>query len=171
MSLFVLALLSPGNANAASLSGKVINVADGDTIVVLAKHRRHRIRLAGIDAPEHNQPYGKLSGRALRSLIGGKHVRVDYDKRDRYGRIVGVVWVQALDSSCAGVHCLKKFDAGLHQVSSGMAWWYRRYAHEQTPQQRAQYEHAQTQAKERRIGLWQASRPAAPWQWRRQRGR
>ena len=165
----LLALCCIQTAQAASLTGKVVKVADGDTVTVLANNQRHRVRLAGIDAPEHKQPYGKASGRTLRALLVGKQVRVEYDKRDRYGRIVGLVRVQAPDALCASALCPKTLNAGLYQITVGMAWWYRRYAHEQTPEQRGQYEHAEREARGNKVGIWQDTSQMAPWDWRRLR--
>jgi endonuclease YncB( thermonuclease family) len=106
---------------AATLEGKVVKVADGDTITILVGTERHRIRLQGIDAPERKQPYGKASGRSLSALVAGKQVRVEYDKRDRYGRIIGVVWVRSPDTRCDAEPCRKTLDAGMYQLTVGMA--------------------------------------------------
>ncbi|MGH8502025.1 MAG: thermonuclease family protein [Gammaproteobacteria bacterium] len=72
------------------------------------------IRLSGIDAPERGQPFGTVSGAPLGKLVFGKEVRIDYDKRDRYGRSVGKVLI-ADD------------DANLKQVEAGLAWHYKAY--------------------------------------------
>ena len=78
----------------------MVGVADGDTVTVLdADKVQHKIRLAGIDAPEKSQPFGNRSKQNLSDLVFGKYVRVDWDKRDRYGRIVGKVWVQPVSLS------------------------------------------------------------------------
>ena len=46
-------------ANAETVSGRVVGVADGDTITVLdADKVQHKIRLDGIDAPEKKQAFG-----------------------------------------------------------------------------------------------------------------
>ena len=150
---------------AATLTGKVVKVADGDTITILVGTEQHRIRLQGIDAPERKQPYGKASGRALSALVAGKQVRIEYDKRDRYGRIVGVVWVRSPDCES----CPMTLDAGMYQLTVGMAWWYRYYAKEQAPEARERYEFAEFEAKAKRVGLWQESEPVAPWDWRRKK--
>jgi endonuclease YncB( thermonuclease family) len=45
-----------------TLTGRLVLVTDGDTIVVLdAGNTRHKIRLTGIDAPERGQAYGTKS--------------------------------------------------------------------------------------------------------------
>ena len=95
--LLVLALLlaSALGAYADTITGRVVGVADGDTVTVLdAEKVQHKIRLAGIDAPEKSQPFGNRSKQNLSDLVFQKDVRVDWDKRDRYGRIVGKVMVQ-----------------------------------------------------------------------------
>ncbi len=79
-------------ASADSLTGKVVKITDGDTLYVLdANYKEHKIRLAGIDAPERRQAYGLASRKHLLSIVAGKQVTVEYQKRDRYGRIVAGV--------------------------------------------------------------------------------
>ncbi len=91
IALCILAFLSI-TASADSLTGKVVEITDGDTLYVLdANHQQHKIRLAGIDAPERKQAYGLASRKHLASIVAGQQVTVEYQKRDRYGRIVGKV--------------------------------------------------------------------------------
>lgn len=48
-----------GQVAPTSFSGKVVGVADGDTITVLVDgNREAKIRFAEIDAPEKGQPWG-----------------------------------------------------------------------------------------------------------------
>jgi len=94
--LFVLLLLlsvSPSHSAASILEGIVVNVADGDTITVLDSDKvQHRVRIAGIDAPEKGQPFGNASRKRLGDLVARKEVRVEFTKYDRYGHIVGRCW-------------------------------------------------------------------------------
>ena len=129
-SLLIVSLLLVGTAHAETLLGRVVGVADGDTITVLdADRQQHKIRLQAIDAPEKAQPFGQRSKENLSRLVFGKDVRVEWDKRDRYKRIVGKVWVQP--ASCPT--CPMTLDAGHAQITVGLAWWYRKYASEQSP--------------------------------------
>ena len=58
ITLFFLVFLSLATF-ADSLTGKVVKITDGDTLYVLdANYKEHKIRLAGIDAPERKQAYG-----------------------------------------------------------------------------------------------------------------
>ena len=58
--------------SADSLTGKVVKITDGDTLYVLdANHEQHKIRLAGIDAPERKQAYGLASRKHLTSIVAG----------------------------------------------------------------------------------------------------
>ncbi len=70
---FLLLLLPTAFAD--SLTGKVVKVVDGDTLYVLdANYQQHKIRLAGIDAPERKQTYGLASRKhpgGLRRYCGG----------------------------------------------------------------------------------------------------
>jgi len=153
-------------AGAAELDGRVVSVADGDTITVLDADRvQHRIRLAGIDAPEKRQPFGQRSKQRLSDVVFGRPVRVEWFKADRYGRKVGTVWVA--DPGCGRPDCPKTLDANLAQITTGMAWWYRAYAKEQTAEDRYRYEFAESEARARRAGLWSDPAPTPPWDWRR----
>jgi len=75
---------------ACTLKAKIIKVIDGDTVKVLdANKKTHKIRLAGIDAPERKQAYGKAATKFLAKLVNQKTVCVDWQKRDRFERWVG----------------------------------------------------------------------------------
>lgn len=155
-----LALLTAFPVPAETIIGRVVGLADGDTLTVLDHARRqHTIRLSGIDAPEKAQPFGQRSRTALSALAYGRQAVADCPKRDRYGRAVCAVRIEGSD-------------IGLEQIVAGMAWWYRQYAADQTPAARIAYEDAERSARAARRGLWQDSKPVPPWEWRHEkRGR
>lgn len=149
--------VSPQPVAAGVLTGRVVQVADGDTITVLdANKNQHRIRLQGIDAPERAQPFSNVSRQHLAELVAGKTVKVMWSKRDRYGRIVGTVFVDGRDVS-------------LEQVKAGLAWHYKYYANEQSPEDRQRYAQAEDNARADNLGLWQEKNPVPPWEFRRRR--
>jgi len=143
-----LAVLSPA-ASAAELSGRVIGVADGDTLTVLmqSQSRGVRVRLVEIDAPEKRQAFGKRSGQSLSEICMNKSARVVTKGADRYDRVLGRVY-------CSGV------DANAEQVKRGMAWVYDRYSTD------ASLYAVQDDARGSRRGLWADARPVTPWAWR-----
>jgi len=108
------------------------------------------------------QPFGQRSKENLSRLVFNKEVRVEWEKRDRYKRIVGKVWVQP--ASCPT--CPMTLDAGHAQITVGLAWWYRKYATEQSPQDRGAYEFSEQEARAKRVGLWRDDVPMPPWEWR-----
>lgn len=139
-------LLWMQEAAAERIEGKVVGVADGDTITVLdGDKRQHKIRLHQIDAPEKKQDLGMRSKQSLSDLVYGKAVDIEVVDIDRYGREVGKVWVGALD-------------ANLEQVKRGMAWVYRKYAREQS------YYMAEDAARKAKTGLWDQPNPIPPWE-------
>ncbi|MBO9679535.1 MAG: thermonuclease family protein [Acidovorax sp.] len=148
----------------------IVGISDGDTLSARCPtedaahpYLQVKVRLAGIDAPEKAQPYGARAKQALSDLTYLKQARLDCVKQDRYRRSVCNVWV-APASAPDGPQTL---DAGLTMVTVGMAWWYRAYAKEQTPQARGQYAFAETEAKAKRAGLWADPEPIPPWEWRK----
>ena len=120
------------------------------------------VRLTGIDAPERGQHFGQASKKYLAALVSGKEVFVESNKNDRYGRMLGKVWVRPADCSSCG----KTLDANHAQLLAGMAWWYRYYAKQQSPEDRGRYESAEDEAKARGWGLWSDPDPVNPYYWR-----
>lgn len=148
-------LLTALTCQAEIITGRVVGVADGDTVTVLDQSKtQHKIRLAGIDAPEKAQAFGQRSKESLSALVFGKEVTVDTDKRDRYGRLVGKILVEGAD-------------ANLEQIRRGMAWYYKAYAREQSAKDREAYEGAELAARGADRGLWYDADPVAPWEFRR----
>lgn len=152
--IITLLCLLPLVALANTITGRVVGVADGDTVTVLDSNRvQYKVRVAGIDAPEKGQAFGDRSKQNLSNLVFDRNVTVEWNKQDRYGRIVGKVMVNGVD-------------ADLEQVKAGMAWWYRKYANEQSPADQRIYEQAEQQAQARRLGLWADKNPMPPWEFR-----
>lgn len=147
-------LLASIGCSADTVIGRVVSVADGDTITVLDEtHTQHKIRLAGIDAPEKKQPFGHRSKESLSELVFSKFVTMETGKTDRYGREVGKVLVDGLD-------------ANLAQVQRGFAWHYKAYEREQSPSDRKVYADAENEAKAAKRGLWADVEPVPPWEFR-----
>lgn len=148
--IFSLILLATTPTLAATLSGKVVSVADGDTITILTPDKEQvKIRLVEIDAPEKDQPYGQKSKQSLSDLVFGKDVSVEWDKTDKYKRTLGRVFVGDTD-------------VNLQQVKNGAAWAYTQYLTDDRIKQ------AETEARNAKAGLWalQADQIMPPWEWR-----
>lgn len=153
---FLLSPLLPSHA--ASLLGEVVGISDGDTLTVLDNtNTQHKIRLSGIDAPEKAQPFGDRSKQSLAALTFRQQVTIEWDKRDRYRRIVGRVITP------------NGTDANLQQIKAGMAWHYKAYEREQPAGERFLYSEAEEAARKARIGLWQDAQPVPPWDYRKQK--
>lgn len=131
-----------------TITGKVAQVRDGDTIEIMRGGPLTAVRLHGIDAPESGQPFGRAAERRARKLAGGKVVRVEVVDTDRYGRTVGRVEIGG-------------GDLGEILVREGLAWWYREYA----PRD-ATLESLERQARNAGRGLWSRRNPIPPWDWR-----
>ncbi|MGN6582026.1 MAG: thermonuclease family protein [Bordetella sp.] len=148
----------PGGAY--ELPGKVVNVADGDTVTLLTGDgKQHRIRLDSIDAPEKThgpdepgQLYAEQSRRNLALLAAGKHLIARCYERDRYQREV----------------CALMLDDGSSvnraQVESGYAWAYT--ARHGAYLRDGAMPGLQRRAKQAGLGLWAQQGPTAPWKWR-----
>ncbi len=132
-----------------SVSGKVTFVPDGDTIHFKSGGQTLKLRLEGIDAPEHSQPFGPQSGEALRSWILGRTITVRITTEDQYGRIVGTAYSEEG----------KNINASM--VASGLAWWYRYFS------DNTELERLEKKARSERLGLWKQKKPEPPWDYRR----
>lgn len=150
MRLLLLFLLGTGVTYAETLRGVVINVVDGDTVILLEKapegKRTHRVRLEGIDAPEYGQAGGEEAKAYLKKLVWGETVTVQYDGDDQYGRILGLV--------LCGTSRVND-----EMVKEGWAWRYKK----STSRELAAYE---SEARAGKKGLWAEPDPISPWAWR-----
>lgn len=141
----------------AELTGRVVDVTDGDTITVRdARMQHHKIRLAGIDAPERGQAFGFRSKDNLAKWIYEREAVIEGNRKDRHGMLLGKVFVDG-------------HDAGLEQIRAGLAWWDRASAGEQTPDDRELYELAEKSAQAKKLRLWRDPNPVPPWEWRASR--
>ena len=144
-------------AKAETYNGRVVGVTDGDTVTVLdSSNTQHKVRLAGIDAPEKKQAFGLASKQNLSNLVYGKTVTIETSKRDRYQREVGKVIINGRD-------------ANLKQIEAGLAWHYKKYANEQSSADQQTYAAAEVQAQQGRRGLWNEANPTPPWDFRHQK--
>lgn len=157
-----ISLLVASSALAAPVSytGQVIHVADADTVRVVvrescdtaacpAEGETLRVRLAEIDAPEGDQPYGDTATAALDARLSGEAVKVVQTDIDQYGRVVAQlihqdIWINAW------------------LVGEGHAWVYPQFA--DSPELFEWQEEAQQAQR----GLWAEEDPIEPWMWRRQ---
>lgn len=134
--------------------GRVVKVADGDTVTLDIDGQRVRVRLYGIDAPESGQKHGKQSTAFLKRIVRvGDQVEIQERDRDRYGRVVA--WVIK-----DGVNVNQEM------VRGGAAWWYRKYCKERQPC--AVLARMEEDARAEGRGLWDDGDPEPPWEWRKE---
>ena len=131
--------------------GKVISVADGDTLTLLTKEGPVKVRLYGIDCPESRQSFGPEAKDYATDLALFEEVKLQVMSTDQYGRNVAVV---ALPDGRLLNEVL---------LDEGLAWVYRAYCHD--PRCVGWLLKEQT-AKTRGKGLWSENSPAPPWKWR-----
>ena len=153
---FLLALLLVAGCvqSADTLQGKVVSIADGDTLTLLnSTNQQIKVRLAEIDTPEMGQPYGNRAKQALSGMVFGKEVSVVVQGMDRYGRTVGRVYVDELDVNA-------------EMVRIGAAWVYRQYLKDQSLLK------LEGDAREAKVGIWGLleTQQIPPWEWRRSGG-
>ena len=128
------------------------SVNDGDGITVSGE----RIRLAGVDAPETNQiaidanvhavAHGALVKRALKNKIDEKPVTVTVLGRDKFGRLIGIVWSD--DDHKRSINewlVLRGFAIAAYKQD---------------------YRRAEQWARERRLGMWAYRTVFDPRDWR-----
>jgi len=158
LAAFLALVVMSAESKGVTLIGKVVAIADGDTVTVLdVTNTQHRIRLSGIDAPERGQDRWRVSKQYLSNRVFSQQVAVEYNKTDRYGRVVGRVLRDGEDIN-------------LELLQVGGAWFYWKYAKELPAGLRESYPAAEAAARVQRRGLWQSTSPVPPWEWR-QRGR
>jgi endonuclease YncB( thermonuclease family) len=151
--LFFILIFGSHLAAAYELQGKVVKVADGDTLTLLTPdNRQHKIRLDQIDAPESDQPWGARSKEALIELVANKTITVTVSGKDRYGRLIGTPFLETVDI------CKE-------QIKTGNAWVYVQYAKD------PQLKKIEADAKQSKVGLWALpeNQRIEPWVFRRKK--
>ncbi len=129
--------------------GRVIHVADGDTLTVLWNGEPRVIRIQGIDAPETGQPFGAKAAWVLKALVLDRTVTLRPYEHDRYGRMIADV-----ESGGRNV--------ALALVEQGLAYHYTRYSSDSA------LAVAEQKARQARVGLWSQASPIPPWEYREQ---
>ena len=135
-------------------SGKVVGIADGDTITVLREGKQQvKIRLYGIDCPERGQAFSRKAKQFNSKMVFGKVVEVERVDIDRYGRTVALVTVfQRLVNE--------------ELVNAGFAWVYTRYCDRPICERWKVLEY---EAREAKRGLWADPNAIPPWEFRKKR--
>ena len=132
--------------------GKVVEVIDGDTLVVQKANTEVDVRLYGVDTPESDQPYGHRATRFTKMMARFERVGIEPKDRDQYGRVVALVYVDG-DGECLNEELIR----------AGHAWVYERYCHIRDCDHWQQLER---QARQAEKGLWAGDNPIPPWDWR-----
>lgn len=135
----------------ATEQAKVFRVFDGDRLLVRSRYHSQRVQLAGIDAPELDQPGGLRSQQILERMVLGKRVLLEAVGNNMVGEpLVRVTW--------------HKYDINLEMLRAGAAW----AGPDALPEQRAAEQAARAEGK----GIWAPDQAAAiaPWRWRIEQG-
>ena len=147
---FVLIILAI-STHATIRYGTVERVVDGDTIVFKAGDAKtQRVRLADIDTPELDQPWGGEAKAALKGWAENRRAQIRIVDTDRYGRLVATLWIDG-----------KNINRRL--VANGHAWVYRRYLRDRALLS------LEENAKANGLGLWSSEDVVEPRVWRQQR--
>ena len=135
---------------AKTISGKVINVIDGNTLILLTDTKEKvKIVLWGTDCPEISQTFGDMAHKHVDELLFKKNVIIEIMGKDKQGNKLGIVY-------------LKNKNINLFLVKNGFAWAEEYYS-------RGVYAKEQSEARATATGLWQEPDPVAPWIFLRQK--
>ena len=132
-----------------SITGKVVGVSDGDTFTILTNSKEQiKIRLYGVDCPESKQDFGTKAKQFTSTLCFGKTVTANIKNNDRYGRKIAFVILPG------GKNLNKEL------LLAGMAWHYKHY------DKSTELALLENNARQKKIGVWSAKNPVAPWEYR-----
>ena len=125
----------------------VTRIIDGDTYIVQDGVESITIRLANVDAPERAQEYGLESRLKVSNLILGKEVELTKLSNDKYGRTIGMIYIENM-----------RLDSII--VRNGWGWHYARYNDE------AMLKTCQNEAQKCKLGLWSGDNIINPEEYR-----
>jgi len=151
--LFALPLTFVIRGSAASLTGKVTEVVNGDPVIVTSLNHPVKVKLVGVAAPEQKQAYFDVAMQHLKDLALEKVVIVRYSLMDHDGFLVGRLLISDQD-------------IGQQMIRDGVAWYDKGDSATLTDELRQLYDDCQQAARTERRGLWQDKSPVAPWDFR-----
>ncbi len=150
--VFIISFLLITTCVFGQLKGRIIGVSDGDSVSLLDENNQvFKIRLHGIDAPEKKQDYGSVSKNFIGDMIYDKYVWVKTNGVDRYGRTIGIIY---LNEKMEGQSINEK------SLENGMSWHYKKY------DKNVVWAALEVKARESKLGLWNMPNPIAPWSFR-----
>jgi micrococcal nuclease len=130
-------------------TGKVIGIKDGDTIVVIdSLNSQTTLRLAEVDCPEKNQPFGTKAKQFTSDQVYLKTVKYVVTDIDRYGRSIAMIYYD--DNKYLSAEIIK----------AGMGWHYKKYS------KSFELAELETLAQNEQRGLWSENNPKSPSEWR-----
>lgn len=149
--LILICLISTLSFSQKIITGLVVKIKDGDTVVVLDSTKTmHTVRLAGVDCPEKKQDYGVLAKTFVSDLIYNKKVKVEILSKDMYGRNIGFIYIEDKNVS-------------EELLRNGLAWHYVKYSNSKKLQLLENY------ARQKQIGIWSKENPTRPWEFRKKK--
>lgn len=135
-------------------------VIDGDTVIVSKGWWKEvTIRLDSIDCPEDGQYWGDMAKYGLVKLIGGKRIRIEEHGIDFHGRTLATIYIWNNQKS-------EWMNVNERMVTLGHAWVMRRFYNHLPKDRQDKLNKLERWAKSKQIGLWHASNPVPPWEWR-----
>ena len=136
--------------NAQTLTGKVIGVKDGDTVVVIdAANNQTTLRLAEVDCPEKKQAFGTKAKQFTSDQVYLKEIKYMVTDTDRYGRSIAKIYYD--DNKYLSAEIIK----------NGFGWQYKQYS---TSKNLANFEQ---EARTNKRGLWIDKDPIYPSDFRK----
>lgn len=161
--ILFLVLFCAGESGALPDLYRVTRIVDGDTIEATDGHLTFRIRIAGMDAPEWRQRFGRQATNRLKRLIGNQKIEIQpiLHKTDRYNRVLGQVFVNGKDVS-------------LMMIEEGMATYFRPFCHDYPADQKfydynpLPYIQAEQKALKASRGIWVQEKIMLPCEYRKE---
>ena len=97
-----------------TLTAKVVGVKDGDTVVVIdSLNNQIALRLAEVDCPEKNQPFGTKAKQFTSDQVYLKTIKYVVTDTDRYDRSIAMIYYDE-DNKYLSAEIIK----------AGMGWHY-----------------------------------------------
>ncbi|MCA2552733.1 MAG: thermonuclease family protein [Microcystis sp. M04BS1] len=148
--LSILLITSPIPISANIKICQITGIHDGDSLRVSCHQKA--LRLACIDAPEPNQPFGQEATDYLASLTLGKELEIVNRGDGGFNRTASIIYVNNINIQ-------------ERLLSAGLAWYYPQYASKCGDFMGLKQ--AEQSARDRGAGLWKSANPIAPWAWRK----